>query len=165
MKKKENSIGIGDIFRGLGDLLEVIQKMDLQGVSEVNKTGRFGSSSPRGLKGAYGFSVRVGELGDSSIRSFGNLKAGSGSVEFDEAWEPILDLFDEGDRILVVAELPGIDEDQLQMEISGECLQLRASGVRRYKKDIMLPCPVDEKNIVSVFKNGIVEITLCKLPE
>lgn len=162
MKKKDNTIGLGDIFRGLGDLLELVQRMDLQGLSEVSKSGRFGSTGPRGLKGAYGFSVRVGELGESAIQSFGNLRAGSGKVEFNEAWEPILDVFDEGDRILVVAELPGIDENQLQLEITGEILQLRASGVRNYRKDIVLPCSVSEKDIVSVFKNGIVEITLYK---
>ncbi|SFG88742.1 HSP20 family protein [Desulfotomaculum arcticum] len=164
MSKKFNSggLGFGDIFRGLGDLLEVLQKMDAQGVNEINKTGEFGSSQPKGLKGAYGLRVRIGEPGKSTIQTFGNLRAAKDSVEFKEVWEPILDVFDEEDHVLVVAELPGIEEKQLQLEIVDNCLHLVASGIRNYKKSVPLPCAVEDQNIVTVFKNGIVEITLRK---
>lgn len=163
MKKKDHfyGLGLGDIFRGLGDLLEVVQKMDARDGNVIKKTGEFGSSDSKGLKGAYGFSVRVGGLGGSTIQSFGNMRACAGKVEFTEAWEPIWDVFDEGDHILVVAELPGVEEEQLQLEIVENCLHLKALGIRQYEKNIVLPCNVED-DITSVFKNGIVEITLYK---
>ncbi|WP_027364784.1 Hsp20/alpha crystallin family protein [Desulfotruncus alcoholivorax] len=164
MNKKDhsNGLGFGDIFRGLGELLEVLQKMDARGINEIKKTGEFGSSQPKGLKGAYGLRVRIGELGKSTVQSFGNLRADKDTVEFKEVWEPILDVFDEEDHVLVVAELPGIEENQLQLEIVDDCLRLVASGIRNYKKNVPLPCAVEDKNIITVFKNGIVEITLRK---
>lgn len=164
MKKKDLSsgLGLGDLLRGLGDLLEVAQKLDSRGCNEINKTGVFGSANPSGVKGTYGFRINVGGLDGPSFQSFGNLRTSTGKVECKDTWEPILDVFDEDDHILVVAELPGVEEDQLFLEITGECLELKASGVRQYRKSVPLPYVVDEKNIISVFKNGIVEITLFK---
>jgi len=164
MRKKDLSsdLGLGDLLRGLGDLLEVAQKLDSRGCNEINNTGVFGSADPSGLKGTYGFRVKVGGLDGPLFQPFGNLRTGEGKVECKDTWEPILDVFDEDDRILVVAELPGVEEDQLLLEITGGYLELKASGVRQYRKSIPLPCVVDEKNIISVSKNGIVEITLFK---
>ncbi len=163
MKKKDHSFdfNIGNIFKTFGDLLEVVQQLDARGTGESKKTGEF--STARGLKGAYGFSVRVGGLGSPTIQSFGNFRAGEGKSGFDESWEPILDVFDEGDRILVVTELPGVDEGQLHLELADNTLFIKADGVRYYQKQVELPEPVDENNIVSAFKNGIVEITLYKV--
>ncbi|ATW26432.1 Hsp20/alpha crystallin family protein [Candidatus Formimonas warabiya] len=154
--------GLGDLFKDLGNLLEIIDKMEDMGCNEMSKTGEFGSPGPKGLKGTYGFSIRTSGLGRPMIQPFGNVRAGAGKVEFDETWEPILDVFDEQDHVLVVAELPGISEDQLELKIEDDHLQLRASGLRQYKKNIPLPYAVDENKIVSVLKNGIVEITLPK---
>lgn len=163
MSKKDRSIGLGlsDLFKGLGDLLEVAQKLDTKGINELKQSGTFGSTHPKGLRGAYGFSVRVGGASGSTIRSFGNLKPNAGKIEFNETWEPILDVFDEGDYVLVIAELPGVDKEQLQLKLEGKVLHLKANGIRQYEKDIILPYAVKE-NIISVFQNGIVEITLYK---
>ncbi|MHB8126380.1 MAG: Hsp20/alpha crystallin family protein [Desulfitobacteriaceae bacterium] len=164
MKKKDLSVGfdLGNLLRGLGGLLETLQKVDNQGCHEINKIGQFGSSDPQKLKGVYDFKVRFGELNDSSIQPFGSLRTSTHKIEHGEIREPIPDMFDEGDHILVIFELPGIEENQLKMQIVDGYLQLRANGAQNYRVNIPLPCPVDEKTIIYLFKNSILEITLQK---
>lgn len=164
MKKTDNSIGVGiiDIFKGLGSLLETVQKMNARGCNELSKVSEFGSSGTKGLKGAYGFRIRVGGLGEHTVQSFGNLQTNDGKCEFVESWEPIVDVFDEGNCILVVVELPGVDSDHLQLDVVNGFLIIKASGPRYYSREVALPCAVDEDKTRSVFKNGILEITLYK---
>lgn len=47
------------------------------------------------------------------------------------AWQPLVDIYEEADRITVVAELPGIDRDQVR--VAAETGVLRISGVRPKK--------------------------------
>ena len=37
----------------------------------------------------------------------------------EEVREPIVDVFDEEDHILVIAELPGVSEDKIKIEVAG----------------------------------------------
>jgi HSP20 family protein len=164
MKKNKGSlnIGLGDVLKGLGYLLDAIQKMDARGVHEMHKVNEFEIPGNKKLKGVYGFRVRVGGLGEPTFQSFGNLKTNAGQVEIGEKWEPILDVFDEGDCILIVTELPGIDNDELQLEVIDNYLVINASGARIYEKKVLLPCAVEEDSISSTCKNGIIEIILYK---
>jgi len=162
-KNFSGGLDLSDLLKSLGGLLETLKKVDDHGSGEINKIGQFGSTDPKRLKGTYHFKVRIGELGDSSNQSFGRLRQGVSRVEYGESCEPIVDVFDEGDHIQVISELPGVEENQLQVQIVDGYLQLRASGARNYSVNIPLPCPVDEKTIISLVKNGIVEITLRKI--
>jgi len=79
----------------------------------------------------------------------------------DEVREPLVDIFDEEDILLVIAELPGVGEDDIQVKVNDDRLKLstRTRG-RRYAKEVNLPCLTD--TVKSTYKNGILKIRLHK---
>lgn len=42
--------------------------------------------------------------------------------------EPIIDVFDEGDYLMVIVELSGVEESDIHLEIKGDILNLKAEG-------------------------------------
>jgi HSP20 family protein len=66
---------------------------------------------------------------------------------------------------VIIAELPGVDEKDIEIEVKGDRLVLFArSQDRQYHKDIVLPCTVKE-NPSLTYKNGILKISLEKEPK
>jgi HSP20 family protein len=163
------AFGLGGIFKGLGDFLEMASNLaqkaeTLQGEKgEGMRVGSFGS--PKGLHAVYGVSVRVGAGGQPVVEHFGNLreKPGKGPV-VDEVREPIADLLDEDDHFLVVAELPGMEESGVHWKIKDDILILSGeSGDRKYYKELLLPSRIQEDRVSKAYKNGILELKLWKV--
>ena len=151
--------GLGEMLKGLGDLVEKLGDLEKRG--EVSETGelRGPGGQPRGI---YGFSVKVG-LGDQGprIEPFGNIRrdAESGRTEVQEVREPMVDVFEEDNHILVLAELPGIGKDDLEVEVKEDVLTIAAErGEKKYRKEVLLPCPVEKSKIQVTCNNGVVEI-------
>ncbi len=69
------------------------------------------------VKGIYGFTVKVG-LGDDGprIEPFGNIRKDreSGHTVVQEVREPVVDVFEEEDHVLVVAEMPGVSVERCE---------------------------------------------------
>ena len=151
-------ISFGGLFKGLGNLIDLAAKLREEG---VEKRGEIGGL-PRGAKGVYGFSVRT-LAGKPVIESFGNIKETVKGPVVEEVREPMVDIFHEKDRILVIAELPGVSEDKIKIEVAGDILHFTASdGDRKYAKEILLPSEVKPESVKSSYKNGILEIILEK---
>jgi len=75
--------------------------------------------------------------------------------------EPVVDLFDEGNTIRVIAEMPGIDEEKIALDLQGSTLVISASDKRRtYQKEVLLPCEARLEK--QRFQNGVLELTLEK---
>lgn len=155
-KKQENFLG--GLFKGLGQLIELADK--------VSKQGEFSIPGQKDLKGVYGFTIRtlVGANGESQpvIQPFGNIKKTPQGPIVEEEREPIIDVFDAKKTIQVVAELPGVTEQDIHYEIHGDVLLLSTTGTRKYYKEILLKHPVAEKAEVK-YKNGMLELKLKKI--
>ena len=167
-KKEENDkvefnfgmgkISFGGLFKGLGNLIDLASRLSEEG---VEKRGVI-RGLPKGAKGVYGFSIRT-LAGKPVIESFGNIRETARGPVVEEVREPIVDVFDEVDRILVIAELPGVLEDEIKLEVAGDILSLAASGKdRKYAKEILLPSKVKPDSVKTSYKNGILEIRLEK---
>jgi len=167
-KKEENDkveidfgmgkISFGGLFKGLGNLIDLASKLSEEG---VEKRGEI-RGLPQGVKGVYGFSIRT-LAGKPVVETFGNIKETTQGPVVEEVREPIVDIFDEEEHILVIAELPGVSEGQIKIEIAGDILNLTASNRdRKYAKEILLPSKVKPQPVKSSYKNGILEITLEK---
>jgi HSP20 family molecular chaperone IbpA len=70
----------------------------------------------------------------------------------------------EGNGILITAELPGIDEEMIQIDLDENVLTISVNGQgRRNGKEIDLPW---EANLgKKVFRNGVLELHLERKPE
>jgi len=154
-------------FKGLSKLIDLAEKLKKEGGYSQTKefkipTGQEGKE----IKGVYGFTVRTMASGEPRIEPFGNIKKVQkiyGGSMAEESREPIVDVFDEKDHILVVAELPGVEESQVHYEIKGDILVLSTDHPdRKYSKEILLNTIVDEKPKSVSFKNGIFELKLLK---
>jgi len=168
-KKKEEKkagidlgLGLGGIFEGIGNLIESVSKIAEQGKGIVEKHGEIKGLGDK-VKGVYGFTVRTLAGGESKVEPFGNIKKTPKGPVVEEEREPMVDVFDEKDHILVVAELPGVEEANIKTEIKDDILNILAEkGDRKYKKEVLLPSKVEAEPITSAYKNGILEIKLKK---
>ena len=156
----ELELGFGSLFKGIGNLFDLVSKMTEEGEEEYTQTGEI-----RGLgdktKGVYGFSVKMGLGGKPVIEQFGNIKATEKGAVVAEVREPIVDIFDEGDKLVIIAELPGVEEKDIHLEVEDDILVLSAeANHRKYSKEVLLPSPVDASSMESSYKNGILEIKL-----
>jgi len=81
-----------------------------------------------------------------------------------EGREPAVDVFDEDDKVIVIAQLPGVEENGAHWSFRDpRHLTIRAAASdRKYVKELELPAAVDEAATVSSFANGVLELTLWK---
>jgi HSP20 family protein len=162
--KKANiglDLGLGGIFKGIGSLIDLASKLAEEAPDGVVKEGQIGDD--KGLKAVYGFSVKMGKGGRPTVQQFGNVKERPQGPVVDEVREPMVDTFDEGDFILVVAEMPGVNESDVKCEVEGDILILSGeTGDRKYYKELLLPASIDEEKTSLSSNNGILEIKLWK---
>ena len=146
--------------KGLSDLIEKLGELAETG-REMRREGTLSSHDDK-LKGVYGFRMKVGSGGDAvDIEPFGNVKLDKKSrhAVVHEVREPLFDVIEEKDRILVIAEMPGITTDDVSVSVDGDVMNVEASHRdRKYRKEILLPKPVVRSRIKVVCNNGIVEI-------
>lgn len=155
-------IGMGGLLKGLGNLFDLVSRMAEEGKEEHTGSGEVEVVGGK-LKGVYGFSVRMGQGGKPLIQQFGNVReTGSGTVVA-ETREPLVDVLDEGDQLVVIAEIPGVEEKDIQLKAEGDILEIAASGKdRKYQKEVLLPSAVDSASLESSYRNGVLEIRLQK---
>jgi HSP20 family protein len=151
-------ISFGGLFKGIGNLIDLASKLSEEGAEKKGEIGGL----PKGAKGVYGFSIKT-LAGKPVVESFGNVRETAKGPVVEEVREPIVDVFDEEDHILVIAELPGVSEDEIKVEVTGDILNLTASDKdRKYAKEILLPSKVKSDSMKTSYKNGILEVTLGK---
>jgi len=80
-----------------------------------------------------------------------------------EQKEPIVDVFEEGDYIRVMAELPGVQENEIKLDIEESTLTISTNtATRNYYKKVELPDLVRNDAVESSYRNGILEVRLRK---
>jgi len=109
----------------------------------------------------FGLSVKVGLLGEPCNEALGSVRDRSRGPGVQEAREPLVDVFDEGDHLLVIAEMPGAKAVDIDYEIEHDMLCVSTQGERRYTKEILLPTPVKAPERSS-YRNGIFYLKLPK---
>ena len=157
-------LSFGGLFKGLGNLIELAGKLAEEG-EEIRKEKTFTAKGPGGkeLKGVFGVSIRTLEGGKSVFETFGNIKRTPKGPVVEEVREPLVDVFDEKGSIRLIAELPGVTQEEIAVEVRGDILNLKAEGKeRKYAKEILLPAKVKPESLQKSFRNGVLEITLQK---
>ena len=149
---------LGGLFRGLGNLIDLASKLEKEG---KEKKGEI-KGLPKGLRGVYGLSIRT--LGNEPVmETFGNIRETAGESVVEEVSEPLVDIFDEGDHLVVIAELPGVSAEEIKVEVTGDIINLEAFGEeRKYAKEILLPNTVTVESLTTAYKNGILKIRIEK---
>jgi HSP20 family protein len=92
---------------------------------------------------------------------------------------PVIDIEETANDVVVAAELPGLEKEDITVEMHGDWLRIRGEkkqeseqrgegyyyAERRYgafSRTIALPCEVDADQATANYKNGVLKITLPK---
>ena len=101
----------------------------------------------------------VAGRGKRARKRYDTFMAGHDPMDKGEKEIPI-DIFEEDNKMRVIAELPGINEEDIRLELNKDKLIISARrGHRKYHKDVNLPRP-SESIIEEIYNNGILEVTL-----
>ena len=161
-KKNEGGfeLGLGGILKGLGDLVEKLGDLKETG-EQLSRNGEIHGLGKE-EKGMYGFTVKMG-LGDDRprVEPFGNIRKDreSGHAVVQEVREPVVDIFEEEGHVLVVAEMPGICVEDVQIAVQDDLLTITAErGDKKYRKEVLLPGSFVREKMQITCNNGVVEI-------
>jgi HSP20 family protein len=156
-------LGFGGLFKGLAEFLDVLSDMAEKGEELRARAGEFEVEGlGKEAKGVYGFSVRMGIGGTPQVEHFGNIRTSEEGPVVADVREPLVDVFDEEEEIVIAAELPGVGENEIGVEVEGDILSLETTGERKYAKEILLAQRVDAEGMQKSYKNGILELRLRK---
>lgn len=110
----------------------------------------------------YGYSVTIDPDGKPVVREFGNVKpslASGGRFALKDEREPLVDVISSGDEVKVIAELPGVNREEIKISATENTVTIQAdTPERKCRKDIELPDGVDPPSAKSTYKNGMLEI-------
>jgi HSP20 family protein len=134
----------------------------LKNLDGTDSTREFQDSS--GRSGVIGFRVRTGIGGETNVDTFGNVYQEGETVS--DVREPLTDIYDQGDHISIIAEMPGVSETAVELSVNGMALTIEATGRsgRRYQKDLVLPDNAQTAAMTKNYQNGILEITIPLTP-
>ena len=100
----------------------------------------------------------------------------------ERGWAPAIEVFDQEDKFVVRAEVPGMKEDDIDVSVVGDTLTIRGEkkaetevkeenyyccecSYGSFSRSIALPSHVDANKIDADYENGVLEVSLPKKPE
>ncbi|MDD1701794.1 MAG: hypothetical protein LUQ31_02290 [Methanoregula sp.] len=89
----------------------------------------------------------------------------AGPVQAQDADEPVPEVHRIGDDVYVIASLPGVSEENLNLQLTGNDLAIDASSsLRTYHATAALP-PIDPAPMKHSLKNGVLEVSFRALQD
>jgi HSP20 family protein len=115
--------------------------------------------------------VAVQRAMDGAARGdwFGTRVSGGGAY-------PIVNVFEEGESFVIVAELPGVKKEDLDIQVQGDAVRVRGKKTVAYEDDVSvhrreraaghfdrtlaLPAQVDAANAAADYRDGVLTLRL-----
>lgn len=113
-------------------------------------------------------------------RLFDNLLGRSSSVAgLERMWAPAVDMYETKDELVIAAELPGLNQKDIHLSITGDVLVIRGERQRaqevaqdsyyrgerwwgRFERTLPLPIPVEAGKVKAAYRDGVLTVTLPK---
>ncbi len=150
--KKEKDTGMKLSFGFLDKLLPTLNEL-----SKLQGTKTFKTS--KGKEVVFSSTVNVRNLKEQKPQAFEKERKREIKPEAEER-EPLIDMFDEGKSLKIVAELPGTEKKDIQIKLENGKLIISTKN-KKYYKEITPPSKTELKKWT--YKNGVLEINLKKL--
>ena len=100
----------------------------------------------------------------------------------EKGWMPAIDIFEKDDKFVVKAELPGMNEEDVDVSVVGDMLNIKGEkktetevkeedyyrcerAYGSFYRSIPLPSTVDASKIEASYEDGVLEVTLPKVAE
>jgi len=148
---------VNDVLPGMGNLVKNLRKKSPELDQKIKEKER---EIKKRLEEGYSpeptvtHSVKIRSL----VPPAGGQKKAEERPE-NKTIEPITDIFNEGDQLRVVIEMPGLTKEKIRIVFEDQVLVISAKeGGKRYKKEIALPW--HGKIAKERYQNGILELVL-----
>ncbi|MBW1642343.1 MAG: Hsp20/alpha crystallin family protein [Deltaproteobacteria bacterium] len=99
----------------------------------------------------------------------------------EHAWKPQMDIYETPEEVIILAEIAGVDKENLDVEISSKAVKIyglrtempRIENARfrlaeiqygRFERILFLPSPIDPEIVSASYMNGFLRIRLAKMP-
>jgi len=106
---------------------------------------------------------------------------GEGEV-FMRSWNPVVDIYDNDENIVIKAELPGVDKNDIVVdvkdrvitlkgerssdnEVKGDSCYFRERSFGKFERAFRLPGDIDSDKIKADYKDGVLKIDIPKPEE
>ncbi|MBF8267848.1 MAG: Hsp20/alpha crystallin family protein [Dehalococcoidia bacterium] len=168
------TLNILGIKLDLGDLLEAPEKLTghLEELREKLKAvgGKETLSDEEWGQGGATITGHIrtgGLLGDQEyhIGTSGKPRTrGKPAPEPPEVIEPAVDVFDEEGQVIIVADVPGVSLEELELRVAGGVFSLssKATARRSYRKELSLGADLEPESLRATCRNGVLEVRLRK---
>ena len=101
----------------------------------------------------------------------------------ERAWAPAVDMYETKDELIIAAELPGLNQKDIHLSITGDMLTIKGERQRnqevtqqasyyrgerwwgRFERTLPLPIPVQAGKVKAAYRDGVLTITLPKADE
>jgi HSP20 family protein len=157
----KGSFSLGGLLGGLGGIMEKLGELAVAG-EELSRSGELKDAGGK-IHGVYGINVRTA-LGDSGqtelkIEPFGNVHGAADRRLDEDVREPLVDIHEEDDHVLVLVELPGVAKENVALKVTGDRLELSAErGKTSYRKQVDLPKNCAAERMSWECSNGILQV-------
>lgn len=136
--------------------------MDYIKIKFINGSDHLNSDTARGIAGMF-----------RSMRS--------PAFAFSEGlWKPQMDIYETDEKIIIIAEIAGVDKENLGVEINTRAAKIygvraempkiknstyRLAEIRygKFERILFFPSPIDIDKVVATYLNGLLQIRLAKL--
>jgi len=153
---------LGDIFdeeffnRDFGfDFEDVMERMARM-IDDLSR-----HSDVAGKKYVYGFQMHSGPDGKPVVEEFGNVPKEGAQLPASDEREPLVDVIDGEEEVTVIAELPGVSKEDIDLKTDDKTLTIKVDNEkRRYFKEVSLPAKIKSDSVKATYKNGILEVKL-----
>ena len=124
-----------------------------------------------------------GQLGSNLEKTIEDMfRSMSPAFSFAErTWRPPMDMNETPDEIVILAEVAGVEKDDLEIEVSSKAVKIQGSRIARhctsdttyrlaeiqyghFERILYLPAPIDPEVVSAACTNGLLEIRLAKRP-
>ncbi|MHB8567669.1 MAG: archaeal heat shock protein Hsp20 [Nitrososphaerales archaeon] len=111
----------------------------------------------------YGYSIVTGPDGRPHVLEFGNVKPTSRGTFERSSREPFVDTVvdDKENKLKIIAEMPGVQREDIKLEVLEESLNIRADhGDRQYETRVPIKVQVEPNTASATYNNGVLEVNL-----
>ncbi len=94
-------------------------------------------------------------------------------------WNPKVDIYDKNDQIVLIAELPGVDKEHIEIDVKDRVLTLkgerfldnevkednyfrRERSFGKFERQFILPLSVKTEDIKAAYKDGLLKVKIPK---
>ena len=95
-------------------------------------------------------------------------------------WKPQMDIYETPEEIIILAEIAGVDKENLELEISSKAVRIYGNRTEypkvdnatyrlaeiqygKFERILFLPAPIDPEVVSASYTNGFLQIRLAKL--